>query len=116
MSSLLHKRPLRVMFLTTSMPIGGAETLLLNLVRRLDRARFAPEIVCLKERGPLGEELALEMPVHHGFLSSKFDLRVLPRLWKLMRRPRADAVITVGAGDKMFWGRLAAKLARVPVI
>ena len=27
-----------------------------------------------------------------------------------------DAVVTVGAGDKMFWGRLAAYFARVPVI
>ncbi len=109
-------RPLRILFLTTSMPVGGAETLLVNFVRGLDRGRFAPEIVCLKERGPLGEELAAEMPVHAHLLSYKFDLRVLGRLWRLMRSPRADAVITVGCGDKMFWGRLAAQLAGVPVI
>jgi glycosyltransferase involved in cell wall biosynthesis len=98
------------------MPVGGAETLLMNLVRRMDRRRFAPEIVCLKDRGPLGEILVAELPVHANFLSEKFDLRVLPRLWRLMRRIQADAVITVGAGDKMFWGRLAAKLSGVPVI
>lgn len=108
--------PLRVLFLTTSMPVGGAETLLMNLVRGLDRRRFAPEIVCLKDLGPLGENLACEMRVHSHMLSSKWDLRVLPRLWRVMRIPRADAVITVGAGDKMFWGRLAARLAGVPVI
>ena len=28
----------------------------------------------------------------------------------------ADAVITVGAGDKMFWGRIAAHLTHVPVL
>ena len=33
-------RPLRVMFLMTSMPVGGAETLLAELVRRLDREPF----------------------------------------------------------------------------
>jgi glycosyltransferase involved in cell wall biosynthesis len=34
-----------------------------------------------------------------------------------MRRRRIDAVVTVGTGgDKMFWGRLSARLARVPVI
>jgi glycosyltransferase involved in cell wall biosynthesis len=108
--------PLRVLFLTTSLPVGGAETLLENLVRQLDRKRFAPEIVCLKERGPLGEKLACEMRVYSHMLASKYDLRVLSRLWRIMRVPRADAVITVGAGDKMFWGRLAAKLAGVPVI
>jgi glycosyltransferase involved in cell wall biosynthesis len=108
--------PLRVLFLTTSMPVGGAETLLMNLVRGMDRRRFTPEIVCLKELGPLGEKLACEMRVHSHLLSGKYDLRILPRLWRIMRIPRADAVITVGAGDKMFWGRLAARLAGVPVI
>ncbi len=33
-----------------------------------------------------------------------------------MRRRKIDAVITVGAGDKMFWGRLAARRVSVPVI
>ena len=108
--------PLRVLFLVTSMPVGGAETLLANLVRRIDRQRFSPEIVCLKERGPLGEELAAEIPVHAHLLSSKFDLRILARLSRLMRERPTAAVVTVGAGDKMFWGRLAAKLAGVPVI
>ena len=107
---------LRVMFLTTSMPVGGAETLLANLVRRIDHSRFAPEIACLKERGPLGEELAAELPVYSNLISHKFDLRVLPRLVKLMRARQVAAVVTVGAGDKMFWGRIAARLARVPVV
>jgi glycosyltransferase involved in cell wall biosynthesis len=108
--------PLQVMFLVTSMPVGGAETLLANLVRRLDRQKFAPEIVCLKERGPLGEELASELPVHSNLIAHKFDALVLWRLWRLMRSRHITAVVTVGAGDKMFWGRLAAKLAGVPVI
>ncbi|MAT71431.1 MAG: glycosyl transferase family 1 [Planctomycetaceae bacterium] len=108
--------PLRVMFLTTSMPVGGAETLLVNLVRGMDRQRFAPEIVCLKEPGPLGDELAREMPVHSNLLAGKYDLRILPRLWRLLRARRADAVVTVGAGDKMFWGRVAARLAGTPVV
>ena len=30
-------RPLRVMFVITSMHVGGAETLLCNLIRRIDR-------------------------------------------------------------------------------
>jgi len=109
-------RRLRVMFLTTSMPVGGAETLLVSLVRGLDRSRFAPEIACLKERGPLGEELATEVPVYCRLLRHKFDLRILPRLWRLLRSRQIDAVVTVGAGDKMFWGRLAARLAGVPVV
>lgn len=113
---LSDRGPLRVMFVLTSMPVGGAETLLVNLVRRLDRSRFQPEFCCLKELGPLGEELAKEVPAHHGMLYCKYDVRVLGRLTRLFASRRIDAVVTVGAGDKMFWGRLAAWRARVPVV
>lgn len=110
------ERPLRVMFLVTSMPVGGAEVLLSELVTRMDPSNFLPEICCLKQRGPLGEQLAVDIPVHHDLLSGKYDLRVFPRLVKLLRERRTDAVITVGAGDKMFWGRLAALRVGIPVI
>jgi glycosyltransferase involved in cell wall biosynthesis len=86
------------------------------LVRRLDRRWFTPEIACLKRRGPLGDVLAREVPVHDQLLAHKYDLRVWPRLVRLLRRRAFDAVVTVGAGDKMFWGRLAARRCRVPVI
>ncbi|WP_235908506.1 glycosyltransferase [Roseiconus nitratireducens] len=98
------------------MPVGGAETLLVNLLRRLDPSVLQPEVVCLKEPGPLGETISAEFPVHSGLLRRKWDVRVLFKLMRLIRAHRADVVITVGAGDKMFWGRLAAFLAGVPVI
>ncbi len=110
------ERPLNVLFVITSMPVGGAETLLASLVRQIDRTRFAPSICCLKEPGSLGEILAGEVPLHSGMIGGKFDVSVLWRLVRLMRFEQIDAVITVGAGDKMFWGRLAARLAGVPVI
>ncbi|MEW4565027.1 glycosyltransferase [Bremerella sp. JC770] len=108
--------PLRVMYLVTSMPVGGAETLLVNLIRRMDRHRFAPELCCMKELGPLGEEMQQEVPTFHNMLSGKYDLRVVPRLTELFAMREIDAVVTVGAGDKMFWGRLCASLAGVPVV
>jgi glycosyltransferase involved in cell wall biosynthesis len=104
------------MFLNTSLIVGGAETLLVNLARRMDRNHFLPEITCLKQLGPLGEMLAEEMPAHDKLLKSKFDLRVFPRLVGLLRSRRIDAVVTVNTGDKMFWGRLAARRAGVPVV
>jgi len=113
---LEDRGPLRVMFIITSMPVGGAETLLAELLRRMDRRRFRPELCCLKQLGPLGEQMACEVPAFERLLAHKFDVAVWWRLAWLMRRRGVDAVITVGAGDKMFWGRLAAWLADVPVI
>ncbi len=114
--SLEDRGPLRVMFVLTSMPVGGAETLLAELIRRMNRSRFLPEVCCLKELGPLGEELAKACPAHTGLLRNKYDVAVLFRLARLLRQRRIDAVVTVGPGDKMFWGRLAAWLAAAPVI
>jgi len=116
LTPLDDRGPLRVMFVITSMPVGGMESLLVELVRRLDRDRFLPEICCLKHFDALGEVLAREVPAFTGLLKNKYDLRVLGRLKKLLHQRRMDVVVTVGAGDKMFWGRLAGKLAGVPVI
>ena len=109
-------RPLRIMFVITSMPVGGAETLLVNMVRRMNRNRVEPLIGCMKEKGVLGEVLANEIPVFDHLINHKFDIGVVSRLAKLFQTEQVDAVITIGAGDKMFWGRLAARRAKVPVI
>ena len=108
-------KPLRVMFMLTSMPFGGAETLLVNLVQRMNEAKFRPEICCLKELGPLGEQVAQTFPASSNLIRHKFDVSVLGRLAKLMEG-RVDALVTVGAGDKMFWGRLAARWVKTPVV
>jgi glycosyltransferase involved in cell wall biosynthesis len=114
---LADRGPLRVMFVITSMPVGGAETLLTQIVRRMDRSRFSPELCCLKYFDRLGEVLAQEVPSFTGLIAQKYDVTVLWRLWRLLRQRRIDAVVTVGTGgDKMFWGRLAGWLAGVPVI
>lgn len=115
-TSRAKRGPLRIQFVITSMPVGGAETLLVNMLRRMDPGIVLPEVVCLKERGPLGDSIAEEFTVHSDLIGGKWDIGVLLRLSRLMRRRNVDAVITVGAGDKMFWGRLAAFVAGVPVI
>lgn len=117
-NSQREHEPLRVMFVHTSLTMGGEEVLLVEIIRRMNRARCAPELCCLKDRGPLGVTLADEgIPVFDHLMSHKFDIRVWNRLARLLRERTIDAVVTVGTGgDKMFWGRLAAWRANVPVI
>lgn len=115
-STRQRTEPLGLKFIITSLPVGGAETLLLNLVRGLDRSSFSPEVICLKEPGSLGEQIAKEVPLHANLLRSKWDLRIVSRLKRIFRESNTDAVITIGAGDKMFWGRISARLAGIPVI
>ncbi|MFK7737945.1 MAG: glycosyltransferase [Pirellulaceae bacterium] len=109
--------PLRVMFIHTELVVGGAETLLAEIIRKMDREKFSPELCCLKDLEELGEILAKEIPTHSGLLRHKLDIGVIPRLRRLLKERKTDAIVTIGTGgDRMFWGRLAAWSAGVPVI
>jgi glycosyltransferase involved in cell wall biosynthesis/O-antigen/teichoic acid export membrane protein len=111
-------RPLRLMFVNTSLYhlLGGAERLEIELARGFDRGRILPEVCCLKAAGPVADQLPADVPVFQNLIRHKYDVTVLPRLVRLFRRRQIDIVVTLGAGDRMFWGRLAAWLAGVPAI
>ena len=103
--------PLRVMFIITTLEVGGAETLLVNLVRRLDRRRVTPEICCLKAPGQLGVVMAEEVPLFDHLLGGKYDVRVFGTLEKTAataadrRRssPSARATRCFGADWRLAW-------------
>jgi len=116
MMSLDSSPPKNVLFLLTSMPVGGAETLLVNMIRCFDRNRINPLVACLKDRDVMGKEIDQEIPVFDHLIKHKFDVGVVFRLRRIMAQHKIDAVVTIGAGDKMFWGRIAAFTAGVPVI
>lgn len=109
-------RPLKTLFVISSLEVGGAETLLVNTFRNFRKTHVIPSVACLKKKGLLGEAIENEFDVSENWLSNRFDLRGVPKLTQYIRLQKMDAVITVGAGDKMFWGRLCARLASVPVI
>ena len=111
-----RSRPKNVMFVITSMPVGGAETLLVNMLHCFDKSRINPSVCCLKDKDELGEQISDDFDVRSNLINGKFDVAVVRRLKNLFREKQIDAVVTIGAGDKMFWGRLAAKYAGVPVI
>lgn len=67
---------IRVLIVTTHLAIGGAETALLELVRRLDPRRYDVAVCSLMEGGPLAPAFrGLGVPVH--------ELGVAPRLAEL---------------------------------
>ena len=112
-----ERGPLNVMFILTEYLRGGAEVLLLDLLRHLDRSKFVPRVATLKQAGPMEEDVAAVAPLTSEWLRHKYDVGVITRLARHMRETATDAVVTVGTGgDRMFWGRLAAWRSRVPVI
>ena len=55
--------PLRLLACSGSLDGGGSERQLWQLVSRLDRKRFAPEVFLLHKRGPYLEQLPADVPV-----------------------------------------------------
>ena len=86
---------IHVMQLTNGLGIGGAEIVIRDLARNLDRHRFQVSICCLKTLGPIGRELAAEgvdiftLP---GAAADRPDYLSALTLRREIRRRRVDVV------------------------
>jgi sugar transferase (PEP-CTERM/EpsH1 system associated) len=104
-----------VLYVIWSLQTGGAERVVADLARRLDRSRFRPLVACLNFKGRLAEELEREgIAVFSLDKRRRADFPALFRLVRLLRKERVD-VIHTHLWTSSLWGRLAALLAGVPV-
>ena len=86
--------PVPILFTIPNFTTAGSGQALLQIVRRLDRARFAPAIAVLKRGGHLEEEIErLGVP----YVEAEFTVAPRP-LWSLVRRARRAAAPFRGRG------------------
>lgn len=108
----------RILHLITRLPIGGAERMLLGVLRNLDPDRFASEVCCIQDRGELATEVEdMHIPLHVlGLMrSNRFDLQVVEALRRLIRERRFD-LVHCHLYHANLYGRLAAWREHVPAI
>lgn len=99
-----------------TLQFGGAERLVVEIARRIDAAQFDLSVVTIVAGGPLAETLrAVQVPYVTFTKTSRFGLRLVWQLYQLFRRERPDIVHTHLFGADA-WGKIAAWLARVPVV
>ena len=109
---MVNPRKTRVAVVVSHLTIGGAEQLLLELLRHIDRKRFDLFIIFLRDPGILGNEiLQLGFRVSTGIIGSKFDLFGIFKLTKLLKRFHTDVVFLINHLNTLFFGVLAGKLA-----
>jgi glycosyltransferase involved in cell wall biosynthesis len=79
---------IRAVFIITGLETGGAETMLLKLLERLDRSRFEPHVISLTGKGKVGPRIeALRIPVEAlGMRPQSFNPIKLLRLVMRLRR------------------------------
>jgi len=95
---------------------GGAEKLLLDLSRKIDKDNFSVSVIVLQDENPLAEAFA-DAGVQVKFFNKrhKLDLSIIKRVTDYLLQEKPDIVHThLFAGD--FWGGQAALKAKVPVI
>jgi glycosyltransferase involved in cell wall biosynthesis len=124
-SPWVHEHKIKVLRVIARLNIGGPAIHVVLLTAGLDRARFDSVLVTGRENP--GEGSMLDEALAHGvqpiiipeivgeFSLGARELQALVRLYRVMRQARPHIVHTHTA-KAGFIGRLAARLARVPVI
>ena len=109
----------RVLHVINNLHLGGAETMLVSLLSRLDRRRFRPEVVSLVGGGPASEQLeSIGVPVTTiGMRRGLPGPRTLSRLVRAIRTARPELIQTWLYHSDLLGG-LASRVARsrAPVV
>ena len=109
---------INILHIFVSLPVGGAENLLLSTVKGLDAYKYRSFVCCISEKGPVGDEIeALGFPVHvlGKLKKGGFDRSIVDDLAELAQSLSIGLIHTHLYHANMY-GRLAAKRAGVPVV
>ena len=112
----MTRRRTRVVYMAHAFMVGGAEEMVLNLVRHLPE-RFEPVVCCINQAGPIGEEIektGVPFYVFHLDPGVRRPLHVL-EIQRRLRELKPDIVHTFLLTASLY-GRLAAILAGVPIV
>ena len=108
-------RPIRVLHVLNTLQTGGAEYLVLNIAKVVDRARFELLVASMEGDGEIGEELRkLGVPIFTLARRRGLDPLLVPKLVALLRRERIDVVHTHNVAPWLYAG-VAARLAGAAV-
>jgi glycosyltransferase involved in cell wall biosynthesis len=109
-------QPIPVMHLVSTLGIGGQEMVILQLVERIDRTRFAPVVVAVRGGGPLQARIeAAGIPVQVVGDEDTGHLTLVSRISRLLRRLDIGILHTHNPAPHQL-GALAAMVARTPVV
>lgn len=106
----------RVVYLSHAFMVGGAEEMVLNLVRHLP-SRFEAHVCCMFEAGPIGREIQ-KTGVSFSELGLSPGLRRPFDLFRLRNHLRelAPQIVHTFLLPASLYGRAAAMLAGVPIV
>ncbi len=111
------QRKIGIMYVMPSLVVGGAEKLLLTTVKYLNRDRYEISVCCIVSEGIIADEIK-KLGIKFYCLKESprfYNPKKIYSLYKLFRKEKPAIVHTQILGANIY-GRIAAILARVPVI
>lgn len=86
--------PQRVLFAIPTLEHGGPDRVFFEVISRLDRARFAPELAVYSRTGGYLDQLPTDVPIHVLRRPTRLWSRYpVDALWRLLRKRRPRAVV-----------------------
>ncbi len=110
---------IRVGFVVSTLVTGGAERQLQHLILNMDRGKVEPHLYCMRQPGPIGEQLAAAgIPVRYGLGPGKPPAPWVPlKLAWVFRRDRIDALYCLDHTNAVVSVALASLLFRhLPIL
>jgi glycosyltransferase involved in cell wall biosynthesis len=109
------KKRIKVFHIIESLEVGGAQQIILEIAKNIDKERFETVVCSLSDKDALAQDLRSEgVKVILFKQKNNYDISILPGLIKILKAEKPEIVNTWLFGAD-FWGRLAAILAGVPV-
>ena len=108
-------RKTRIAFVASTLGVGGAETVLFDLITRLPADRFESALFFLRAPGAIGLRLMRSgVPAVDSLERGRLDPSTLGRLASCLRSRKPDVLFSLDHHNAMLWGRLASLAAGVP--
>lgn len=88
-----NRQKINVLFVIVQLQMmGGSESLVLSLIKNIDRKRFNPSIAWFYGDVPLQEYVELDIPLYHIPKTRRLDLKTMYNLSEIIRKENIDVV------------------------
>lgn len=104
-----------IVHIIPTLSFGGAEKMVVELIRHSNRAECTFSIITFFDKNPLAAELPADVPVYVIAKKGKIDVGLVGRVRAKLQVLQPDIVHTHLFGGDV-WGRLAAGRLKIPVV
>tara|TARA_Y100000590_G_scaffold461493_1_gene623198 strand:- start:11746 stop:12903 length:1158 start_codon:yes stop_codon:yes gene_type:complete len=112
---ITNTRKIRLTFIIVSFQTGGAEIMLLRLLKHINRNIFDVSIIGLIDKGPIKKQIRdLSFPVYVAFKNYNYLFGTI-NLIKIIKRIKPD-IVNTWMYHPDFLGGIASRIAKVPLL